>query len=161
MRNRVSWVVLVAAVSLAIGALTTTPSYSGGTDLAATPCTITASPVTIVKDPVIRFDAKVDYANGRAPVEKAPATTVVFRALPSGERVGTARLTRSFRADLKVPAGTTEIGVQLMTGNHVDATRPRTEGNIGRYPLDKHRTTSVTWLIPNAAKAQTDRKTHY
>lgn len=163
MRNRASWVLLVAAVTLAIGGLSTTvtSSYPGGTDLAATPCSITAAPVTIVKDPVIRFEAKVSYGDGRESIAKAPATNVVFYALPSGTRVGSKALAPGFRIDLKVPNGTTNIGVKLMTGDKTDVTRPPTKDNTGLYPIDKKRATTVTWLIPYASKAQAERKTQY
>ncbi|MDB5071923.1 MAG: hypothetical protein JWM87_3034 [Candidatus Eremiobacteraeota bacterium] len=161
MRHRASWIFFVAVVSLVIGGLTTavTWSYPGGTDLAATPCSITAKPITIVTDPRIRFEAKVVYDYGRVPVERAPATRVIFRALPSGKVVGRVRLAGSLRTDFDVPVGTTAIGVQLTTGNRIDATDPRTPDSIGRFRLE--RTSSVTWLIPRAPKASPERNTQY
>lgn len=163
MRNRASWVLLVAAVTLAIGGFTTTVTsgYPGGTDLAATPCSITAAPVTIVTDPVIRFVAKVEYGNGRESIAKAPATNVVFYALPSGRRVASKALAPGLRIDLKVPNGTTHIGVKLVTGKTTDVTRPPAKDNMGVYPIDKKRATTVTWLIPYAAKAQAEQRTQY
>lgn len=157
MRNRVFWVFLVAAISLAAGGLTTTvtSSYPGGTDLAATPCTITAKPVTIIKDPRIRFEGTVAYGkDGTEDVSKAPATVVIFSALPSGRRIKSVRLTGSIRYEFDVPRGTTQIGVQLRTGKTLDSTtRPPTRATTGVFPLDKQ--SSRTWYIPNAnARAQ-------
>lgn len=167
MRHRVSWLILVVVASLVLTWLTSPiapRAQDGSTDLAATPCKITARPAT-VGDPKIRFVASVTfgtrYASKMRYSAKMPAytsdTTVAFLAMPSGRFVRSVPLHGSFRVDLDVPVGTTHIGVLLITGGTIDPTTDRDARDvIGRYPIDKKTYTSVTWLVPPSARAYTE-----
>lgn len=159
MRSRLSWLVLVVAVAFGMTWLATaaTVAAGGGTDLAATPCVVVGNVVTIVKDPRVRFTARIVMPDERASMDKIAPTTVDFIALPSGKRLQSVRLGERLSADMDVPTGTTQIGVRLVTNGKVDRTlRPPTRDNVGRYPVDGG-WTAVIWSLPYATKATSGR----